>query len=469
MTDREIWARDAVEIADLIRRREVTSLEVVAAAIDRFEAVNAATNALVIPLFDAACATAAAADAALRSGVPVGPLHGVPVTIKINADQEGLANDNGVAAFRTLIAPHDNPVVANLRRAGAIVIGRTNAPAFSMRWFTDNDLYGRTRSPWRAAATPGGSSGGAAVAVATGIGYIAHGNDIAGSIRYPAFCCGVLGLRPTYGRVPAYNASSPSPPPFANQLMAVQGPLARRVADLRLGFQAMAGRDVGDPRSLDIGALPDVQRPLRIAIAPNPGGRPSHPAVAEAVRSVGAWLEAAGCHVEEVDPPAFVQTADLWPAIAMPDVIAALEPQIAQYGDAGIRKAVGLWRDCWPGRDPATCLRALSDRMRLQRAWGQFLETYPVLITPCSCEPPFGWDADVQDAATTARIIAAQAPLLATSALGLPALAIPTGLHEGLPLGVQLVADRYREDLCFEVAGLIERCFAMPTPVDPVT
>src|SRR5262245_20283520 len=185
----------------------------------------------------------------VRRGEPLGVLHGVPVTTKVNTDQRGCPTDNGVAAYKGLVPDADSAVVANLRRAGAIVIGRTNTPCYSMRWFTDNDLHGRTLSPWDPRITPGGSSGGAAAAVASGIGPIAQGNDIAGSVRYPAYCCGVVGLRPSYGRVPSYNPTA-APPAIASQLMAVQGPLARTVADLRLGFAAMAVPDARDPRGV---------------------------------------------------------------------------------------------------------------------------------------------------------------------------------------------------------------------------
>jgi amidase len=174
----------------MIRRRDVSCREVVTAALARLDAVNPRINAVVRPLHETALAEAAAADQALARGAAVGPLHGVPITTKVNVDQTGCPTDNGVVAFKDLVATRDNPVVANLRRAGAIVIGRTNAPAFSMRWFTDNALHGATLNPWDPARTPGGSSGGAAAATATGIGAIGHGNDIAGSVRYPPTAAG---------------------------------------------------------------------------------------------------------------------------------------------------------------------------------------------------------------------------------------------------------------------------------------
>ena len=154
-------------------------------------------------------------------------------------------------------------MVANLRRAGAIVVGRTNTPAFSMRWFTDNALHGATRNPWDPGRTPGGSSGGAAAATASGIGAIGHGNDIAGSVRYPAYCCGLVGLRVSYGRIPSFNFSAPAPRPISAQLMAVQGPLARRVRDARLAFAAMAVPDANDARCVSMPLEGPPARPTK--------------------------------------------------------------------------------------------------------------------------------------------------------------------------------------------------------------
>src|SRR5262249_46489496 len=187
----------------------------------RLHAVNPAINAVVLVLEKEALAAAAAADETRARGNVLGPLHGVPVTTKVNTDQAGCPTDNGVVAFRNNIAMRDAPVIANLKRAGAIVIGRTNTPAFSMRIFADNALHGRTLNPRDPTLSAGGSSGGAGAAVATGIGPIAHGNDIGGSVRIPAMYNGVVGLRVSLGRIPAYNPSPPIPPAIRAQLISV--------------------------------------------------------------------------------------------------------------------------------------------------------------------------------------------------------------------------------------------------------
>jgi amidase len=182
----ELWQWQAHDLAQAIRHRQVSCREAVTSYLARLEQVNPRINAVVDVLAEEALVAADRADAALARNEAVGPLHGVPVTIKINADCAGRATTNGVGAFKDRIAAVDSPAGANWRKAGAIVIGRTNVPPFSARFFTANALYGRTLNPWDADRTPGGSSGGAAAAVATGIGPLAHGSDRAGSIRYPA-------------------------------------------------------------------------------------------------------------------------------------------------------------------------------------------------------------------------------------------------------------------------------------------
>ena len=247
MTQTSIWQWSAVQTAAAIKEGVVSSEEVTSAHIARLHAANPALNAVVVDLTDQALAAAKAADLRQAAGEELGPLHGVPVTIKINIDVEGQANSNGVVAFADNIAPGDSPVTANLKAAGAVILGMTNTPEFSMRWFTDNRLHGLTLNPWDAAITCGGSSGGAGASVAAGIGAIAHGNDIGGSLRWPAYCNGVATIKSTQGRIAAFNPSAPVERPLMAQFMSTQGPLAREVADVRLGLEVMASRDPRDP------------------------------------------------------------------------------------------------------------------------------------------------------------------------------------------------------------------------------
>ena len=242
----EIWRLSASRVATLVRQRKLSALEAAQSALARLDAVNPKLNAVVDHRPDEVLAHARAIDAALARGEDPGPLAGVPVTVKINIDQQGFATSNGVNLQKEWIAASNSPVVDNLLKAGAVIVGRTNAPAFSYRWFTDNRLHGRTVNPRDAALTPGGSSGGAASSIAAGIGHIAHGTDIAGSIRYPAYACGIHGLRPSLGRVAAYNAVTPERI-ISGQITAVSGPLARTVDDLRLALAAMSAPDPRDP------------------------------------------------------------------------------------------------------------------------------------------------------------------------------------------------------------------------------
>ncbi len=463
----ELWRIDAVQLAAMISARTVSSREVVESCQARMDAVNPTINAVVVPMHDQALAAADAADQAVKTGDALGPLHGVPITIKINTDMAGWPNDHGVDAFRGDIATEDAPVVAHLRAAGAVILGRTNSPCFGMRWFTGNAVYGETLNPWDLSRTPGGSSGGAAAAVAAGIGPISQGNDIAGSVRYPAYCCGLVGLRPTLGRVPAFSATAKAPMALAAQFMAVQGPLARSVRDCRLAFQIMAQPHVRDPRVAPIGPYPPDQRPRRAAIVIDPAGRGVHPSVADAVRAAGHALEAAGYQVEEAEPPEFGRAADLWGEIAGPDTLALLEASVEKYGDEAIRRGVAFWRGAWPYRDPQTTLTALAERVRILRLWGDFLDRHDVIITPTCTEPPFAWDEDVRDQPTTDRIVNAQRAMLAVSVLGLPGLSVPIGLSAGLPTGVQIIAAPNREDLCFQVASILENDHPPLTPIAP--
>ena len=464
---REPWRLDAIDLASLIRSGSLSAREAVRSCLDRLDKVNPAVNAVVVRMHEAALEAADEADAWQARGEALGPLHGVPITIKINTDQAGWPNDHGVAALRDLVATEDAPVVAHLRGAGAVVIGRTNSPAFGMRWFTGNELYGETRNPWEATRTPGGSSGGAAAAVALGIGAIGQGNDIAGSVRYPAYCCGLTGLRPTLGRVPAFSVTAKAPMALAAQFMAVQGPITRRVADCRLAFEVMAQPHPRDPRVAIIGDYPPSRRPLRAALVADPGGTGTHAAIKDAVHSAGRALEAAGYVVEAIEPPKMGRAAELWGEIAGPDTLTLLEAGVALHGDRGIRKGVELWRGAWPHRDPAVTLRALAERVRILRLWGAFFADYTVLVTPTCTEPVFAWDEDVRDQPTTDRIVHAQRPTLAVSVLGLPGLAVPTGVHAGVPTGVQIVSAPNREDLCFQAATIVEAHHPMPTPIDP--
>jgi amidase len=241
------------------------------------------------------------------------------------------------------------------------------------------------------------------------------------------------------------------------------------VRDARLAFAAMAVADPLDPRCTDVPLEgPPPKRPIRVALVADPAGRGGvEPAVADAVRRAGRSLEAAGYAVEEVEPPELGAVADLWGALAMDDTIAALEPAAAQYGDEGIKRALGLWRAIYPARDTRHVLEGLAQRDRLLRLWELFLEERPIVVTPVSNERAFPLDLDLVDVETTRRIMGAQIMQLAVPVLGLPAVSVPTGVVDGVPMGVQITAGRFREDLCLDAAAAIEARAPMATPIDP--
>lgn len=455
MTD--LWNLTASEIATQIRAGDVTARDVTEAVLGRIDVANGAVNAVIDRCDDEALAAADAVDAARAAGQALGPLAGVPVTIKVNVDQTGYATTNGLRIQKDLIAAQDNPVVANMRKAGAVIVGRTNTPAFSLRWFTRNSLHGRTRNPRNPALTPGGSSGGAAAAVAAGMGPLAHGTDIAGSVRYPAYACGLHGLRPSLGRIPAFNFTG-ADRHIGGQLMAVSGPIARSVADLRLGLEAMAQPDLRDAWYMPAPMRgPDAPRRAALCLAPD--GMEVAPEIKDALRAAAARLETAGWTVEEVDTPPMrepmMRQLTLWLA------------ETRRGGDEAIRKEDDPDANLVYERLSAFCppvdvnglLDTLQARSKLAREWRAFLSDYPVLLCPVSGELPFADQRDVGSQADFDAVVAAQMPQIGLPFMGLPGLTVTTGTVDGphgpTPVGVQLVANQFREDLLLDAGEAI--------------
>ena len=474
MTD-ELWKWDAVAIADGIRARTISSREAVRACVARMHAVNPQLNAVTCDLSEAALEAADHADEAVaravKSNEPLGSLHGVPVTIKENVDQEGCATVNGVAAFKDAIANADSPVVANWKKAGAVIIGRTNTPAFSFRLDTVNDFRGRTYSPWSRTVTPGGSSGGASSSVAAGITPLAHGNDIAGSVRFPAYCTGLAGLRPSFGRVPAYNPSGKAERVISAQLMSVQGPLARSVRDVRLGFHAMAARDPRDPWWVPVpleGA--PASTPIRVAVVTDAadlgGAAPSAP-VAAAIAQAAQALADAGYEVTTEKTPGFTAAFELWFQMFIPEFRRFMKADFDRDGDDGVRRAMQLMTENIPDRGVDAHLMALAQRTKLIRDWHTFMERTPLVLAPVCTELPYAQGFDVESAARTMEIWRQSSTLMALPVLGFPGMAVPTGIANGLPVGVQLIGPRFREDLCLAAAEAIEARVPRITPIDP--
>lgn len=471
--DDQVWRWDATRMARAIAAREVSSREVVSACLARMAAVNPRVNAVTVDLGPGALADADRADAAVARGETLGPLHGVPIAIKENVDQAGCATTNGVVAFREVMASEDSPVVANLRAAGAVIVGRTNTPAFSFRLDTENDLRGRTFNPWSKAHTPGGSSGGASAAAAAGIVPLAHGNDIAGSIRYPAYACGLVGLRPSFGRVPAFNPTATAERSMSAQLLSVQGPITRSVRDARVALQVMARRDPRDPWWVPAPLSGEAPaRPLKVAAVTEPEdlcGSRLHPAVAGALRQAAAWLAEAGYEIVDARTPGFTRAMESWFAMQLPEIRTYMWPLIEQHGDDGIRRAMGLMLDVRKAEGGVAYMKALADRAGVVRQWQRFFEQVPLVLAPVCTEPVYTRGFDLESVERTARLWAECCTLTAVPVIGCPGLAMPTGVVDGLPVGVQILAPRFREDLCLAAGEAIEARSGMASrvPIDP--
>ncbi|MBB5688434.1 amidase family protein [Roseomonas alkaliterrae] len=463
MTD--LWRLPATDLARRIRAKKVSATEAARDALARLDAANPRINAVVDHRPEDVLAQAAAVDAAIARGEDPGPLAGVPVTIKVNADQQGYATTNGLRLQKDLIAQQDSPVVANLRKAGAVILGRTNTPAFSLRWFTRNGLHGHTKNPRDPSITPGGSSGGAAAAVAAGIGAIGHGTDIGGSIRYPAYACGVHGLRPTLGRIPAWNASGPERH-IGGQIMAVSGPIARTIADLRLGLAAMAARDIRDPWWAGV-PLEGPPAPKRAALCIAPEGMALQPAVEAALRDTAKRLEAAGWTVEEAEAPPLREPAALQAMLWLAESRRGLNAALHKEADPDASFVFAEMEALCPQPDLNAFMDGLQKRATFLRQWMEFFERFPVAITPVSGELPFRDQEDVESPEAFRRIMAAQLTQVGLPLMGLPGLAVATGMVGTVPVGVQLVAGRYREDLLLAAGEAIEAAGVPPAPVDP--
>jgi amidase len=463
----DLWRLSAADLAALIRSKKISAKEAASAALARLDAVNPAINAVVDHRPADVLAQAESVDAAIARNEDPGLLAGVPVTVKVNIDQQGFATTNGLKLQRDVIATTNSPVIDNLRKSGAVILGRTNCPAFSYRWFTTNLVHGDTRNPRDPGITPGGSSGGAGAAVAAGIGHIAHGTDIAGSIRYPAYACGVHGLRPTVGRIPAFNASLPERT-IGPQSSAVSGPLARSIGDLRIALAAMSGKDVRDPWWVPA-PLEGPPMPKRAALCLQPDGLETVAEVKAAVADAGKRLERAGWTVDEIaDTPPLREPAELQTKLWLGDSYEAQLAAAEREGDPGALACLrGNKTKVFPF-DAAAFSQTLTRRATLSRQWLQFFETYSVLLLPVSGELPFPDGLDMRDEASFARVWRAQLAQIAIPFMGLPGLTVSTGLVGRVPVGVQVVSGRFREDLCLLAGEAIEAGGTPAAPIDPV-
>jgi amidase len=452
----------ATNLAERIRRREVSSVEVVTAVLASIDAVNPRINA-VVRLADDALERAGLADADLAAGTVRGPLHGVPFTIKDSFDTAGVVTTAGTVGWRERVPARDATVVARLKAAGAILIGKTNTPEFTWSNETDNDVYGRTSNPYDLTRTPGGSSGGAAAIVAAGGSPFDIGSDTGDSIRQPAHVCGVAGIKPTSGRVPRTGHW----PSFRGLFQAFTqlGPLARRVEDLELILPIIAGPDgvdpfiapvaLGDPRAVDA-------RGLRVVMFTDNRIRTPTQQTIEAVEAAARSLSDAGAHVEERLPPGLLEATEAWNRMVRADGYAWLQRLITDAGTPGMGSYdTRGWFDVeppWPG-DELTALVEHADDVRSRLL--QWMQDVDLIVCPVMPQPAIlhGGSKDPAFGDTYSDV---------HNLTGWPAAVVRAGTSpEGLPIGVQLVAPPWREDIALAGARVVEAASGgwQPSPI----
>ncbi|GAB4443387.1 MAG: amidase [Anaerolineae bacterium] len=453
MSNNELVYTSATSLAQAIRERKVSSAEVVAAHLDRIEAVNPSLNAIVQLASETARAQAKAADAALARGQLIGPLHGVPVTIKDALETAGLISTGGTLGRATYIPPQDAPVVARLRAAGAIILGLTNVPEMSYGYESDNLIYGRTNNPYDLARTAGGSSGGEAAIIAAGGSPLGLGGDFAGSIRVPAHFCGIAGLRPTPGRAPGTGYL-----PMLGGLVGMlsqNGPLARYVEDLSLMLPIIAGADGRDPRvvPMPLGDPSQVNlKNLKVAFYTENGIVPPTSETAGAVKAAAQVLAEAGLTVVEDRPPCLEQSTELFLALLSADGGAGMDMALQMAGTQQVHPALqGLLESMRPHALSAAEFMGLWYRWDMWRSvLLSFMERYDVILSPVCAYPamPHG---------TTGQHLAAFSYVQTYSLTASPAVVVRAGVSpEGVPIGVQIVPRHWREDVALAVAQQIE-------------
>jgi len=452
----------AVELAELIRRRALSPVEIIRAVLERIDQLNTLLGAYVMVHAERALAEARAAEQAVMAGTALAPLHGIPVSIKDTLWTAGERTTYGSRLQAEFVAPQDAPSVARLRAAGAIFVGRTNLPEFAWRGSTDNPLFGESRNPWDPTRTPGGSTGGGAAAVAAGLGPLALGSDGAGSIRIPASFCGLVGFKPTFGRVPMYPAAG------GNELVAHVCPLARTVRDVALMMNAIARHDRRDAFALpDDGvdylaacdeplAGPRGGAPLRIAWSPDLGYAPVEAETREIAETAVRAFSEIGLTLEEAspdlgDPSVILKTlyggAQGAAHAARPaEQKALMDPELVAYAEASA------------GLSVVEYLSAVAARQALADALRRFFERYDLLLTPTLCLPAFPLGV-VGPSEVAGRKVTHLGWTLCYpfNYSGQPAVSIPAGwTASGLPVGLQVVGRRLEDALVLRAAATFE-------------
>ena len=467
---KELWKLSARELATGIASRDFSSTEVVEAHLGRIEQVNPTLNAIVARDDAAARAAAAAADRKVAAGEKLGPLHGVPFTVKENIDVAGFPTTWGIPAFAEAVPPVDAPIVERMKAAGAIMIGRTNLPDMALRVHTDSSLRGITKNPWNLGRTTGGSSGGEAAALASGMSPIGLGNDIGGSLRNPASPCGICSIRPSQGRVPDAGYVPSEDRLLVVQLMNTQGPMARRVADVRLGLKTIMGRHARDAWSITTPLeSPPIEGRINVALIPEPPGGPTDPKVAAATRAAADRLADQGYDVVEAVPDRYVEAFELGGQFILGDfasILDQLAPLMGESGRAFIDSFSSV-TETFPDTNAMSAFFSMRDGVA--RSWAEFLDEHPLILTPTWTQLPFENGFDAASEANALYVREMLRCVMPANLMGLPSACVPAALdaETNLPIGVILTGQRFRDDLCLDAAEHLEAAFHLPTPIDP--
>ncbi|WP_306143601.1 amidase family protein [Roseibium sp. MMSF_3412] len=457
MAEKPVWQLSASELAQKIVQGETTAEAVVTGTVERMRAVNTDLNAVVDDMGDEAIETARSLDALQSSAGPVGPLHGVPVTIKVNVDQKGRSTTNGVKAFSDIVAQDDAPFVKNLTNAGAIVIGRTNTPEFSFRATTTNELHGRTSNPWNEWASPGGSSGGASAAVMSGMGPIAHGNDIGGSLRFPAAATGAVTVKPGLGRTPAWNPSQKAERGMLAQLMSVQGVICREVRDVRLAMKSAIAYDPHDPWQVPVPFEgPDLERPTKVGFTRNTYQFEAHPAIVRALDTARDCLLDAGYEVVEIETPDISEIGETGYRALMGEVNVLMLNDVRRHGSPEINRMFDEYFELFPPFKDDELLHQMARRSHFIRQWNLLLEDYPLVLCPFLPSPTYAWNRDAEGKDGIMEVLGCGIWSFAMNYMGFPAGIVSPGMHEGMPVAVQVVGKRFREDLILDALEAVE-------------
>jgi Asp-tRNA(Asn)/Glu-tRNA(Gln) amidotransferase A subunit family amidase len=453
------------QIADLVRTRSVSPVEVVEAHLAQIERLNSKLNAYVQVDTEGALQAARSAAQDIASGKEIGPLHGVPVSIKSSIEVAGLRCEAGTKLRVGHVAQTDAPLVQRLRAAGAIVLGTTNTPEFLMAWETDNLLYGRTNNPWDLSRTSGGSSGGEAAAIASGCSAGGVGSDGGGSVRVPAHFCGICGLKPTPGRIPATGHYPQSVGPFA--LLGVVGPLARSIGDLKLLFEVLQGPDIGDPSASPVPvhwpewAVKTTAAKPRIGYFEDDGRTPVTPETRAAVRRAADLLQKAGFEVEPFCPDGLDKARELWwdffgiaGAMLLGPLLKGREGELSR-----ILREFNDWVAKEPPHTAQSLLNSWIQRDMVRMLVFEQMQRFPVLLCPVASVPAFkhgerNWKID----AKTVHYLDAWSYCEWFNLLGTPSVVLPVSKsNDGLPIGVQIVTQPWQEEIALAVAELLER------------